>query len=39
MKPADHAAAEREQGDRRMVLRMMTVICGGLRAEPRRRGA
>ncbi|WP_345465165.1 hypothetical protein [Actinoallomurus oryzae] len=34
-----HAAAEREQGDRRMALRMMTVICDGLRTEPRRRGA
>ncbi|MGI5230726.1 TetR/AcrR family transcriptional regulator [Actinoallomurus sp. CA-142502] len=30
-----HTAAEREQGDRQMALRMMTVICDGLRVNPR----
>lgn len=30
-----HTAAEREQGDGQMALRMMTVICDGLRADPR----
>lgn len=30
-----HTATEREKGDRRMALRMMTVICDGLRADPR----